>query len=195
AVTHRLFDMLNVRYITTMPDRTPDTDRFTRVADAELSIWENPRALGRAWMVGRYERIRGLDDAFARLHAPDFDPRQTALLESEPPPLDPIAARGTATMTAFTPHRITVEVNTPGPGLLVLPEIAYPGWRARVDGNVAPVLTANYILRAVPVPKGQHRVVLDYEPASYRVGLYFSTLALAVMVASLTYRGQRRKPQ
>jgi len=195
AVTHRLFDMLNVRYITTMPDRTPDTDRFMRVADAELTIWENPHAFGKAWVVGKYTLIRGLEEAFAHLNSPHFDPRQTALLEHVPPPLDPRAAQGRAEMTHFTPHRITVEVDTPAPGLLVLSEVAYPGWRAHVDGQAAPLFTANYILRAVPVPAGRHRVQLTYDPASYRVGLYGSALALAVMVASLTYRGWRHQPK
>jgi hypothetical protein len=192
ALDHPLFDMLNVRYVTTTPERQLDTARFRRAHEAELTIWENMRAPGPAWMVGEWERVKGADQAVARLSAPDFDPRRTALLEGEAPVQpDPDAAGSPARIVEFQPHRITAEVDARGSGLLIFSETAFPGWRATVDGSPAPLLTANYILRAVALNAGTHRVTLTYEPASYRVGLFLICLTLGAMVASLTYRSPR----
>jgi hypothetical protein len=193
AVTHPLFNLLNVAYVTTEPDRKLDETLFHQVDQQELTVWENPRALGEAWVVGAIERVEGQDQAFARLSAPDFNPRTTALLESPPPALG--STGGTASITEFSPHRISLDVTTQGNSLLVLSEIAFPGWKATVDNQPAPVLTADYILRSVPVPSGSHKVIVTYEPASYRVGLYLTSAASALFSAALAMQwGRKRRP-
>ncbi len=60
----------------------------------------------------------------------------------------------------WTPNRITVQAE--GPGLLVLSEVAYPGWQVRVDGLPAPLLTPAGVLRGVLLPAGRHEVVFVY---------------------------------
>ncbi len=62
----------------------------------------------------------------------------------------------------WTPNRVTVEVE--GPGLLVLSEVAYPGWQARLDSAPVPLLTPAGILRAVTLPPGKHTAVFFYRP-------------------------------
>ncbi|MGQ9715674.1 MAG: YfhO family protein, partial [Anaerolineae bacterium] len=63
---------------------------------------------------------------------------------------------------------------------LFLSEVFYPGWRAEVDGEPAPISRANGFFRAVLVPAGQHRVVLVFSPPSWRVGLGLSLVAWLV---------------
>ena len=63
-----------------------------------------------------------------------------------------------------------------------------PGWHAWVDGQEAPVLRANVIHRAVRLPAGQHRVEFRYVPAAFRLGLYGTAAALAVLLALGTAR-------
>src|ERR1051326_5728792 len=55
-------------------------------------------------------------------------------------------------------------------GILVISQIDYPGWKARVDGRTAEIVRANYALPAIPIPQGEHRVTLSFEPLSFRVG-------------------------
>jgi uncharacterized membrane protein YfhO len=68
------------------------------------------------------------------------------------------------------------------PGYLVLSEVYYPGWRAWVDGEEAPVLRANYAFRAVAVSAGNHTVRLVFEPALWRWGLVLAGATVAVLV-------------
>jgi hypothetical protein len=193
AITHPLFNLLNVAYVTTENDRKLDETLFHPVDQQELTVWENPRALGEAWVVGAAEKVETLDQAFARLSAPDFNPRTTALLEGNLPVLG--ASEGSASVTEFSPHRISLDVTSQGNGLLVLSEIAFPGWNATVDNQATPVLTADYILRSVPVPSGSHKVTVTYEPASYRVGLYLTSVACAFFAAALAMKwGRKPRP-
>jgi hypothetical protein len=82
---------------------------------------------------------------------------------------------GEAEVTAWSPNRITLAAT--GPGRLVLSEMAYPGWRARVDGDEAAV-QAEGVLRAVDVGAGAHRVEFEYRPASVYVGAALTALGL-----------------
>ncbi len=86
-----------------------------------------------------------------------------------------------------SPNRITVRAA--GPGLLVLSEIAYPGWQVALDGDSLPLETAFGILRAVPLPEGKHQVTFVYRPWSVYLGL---ALGLAGLVlAWVAGRGGR----
>jgi len=87
----------------------------------------------------------------------------------------------------WTPNWIRIRVD--GPGQLVLSEIAYPGWQARVDGAPAPVETYASILRSVEVDAGEHEVVLAFIPASLYWGAAIGALALlALVVLKVTRR-------
>jgi uncharacterized membrane protein YfhO len=68
-------------------------------------------------------------------------------------------------------------------GYLVLSEAFFPGWRAYVDGVEAPVLRANYVFRAVPLPEGARQVTFSYQPASWRLGLAASALGWVLVLA------------
>ena len=74
--------------------------------------------------------------------------------------------------------------------VLVLSDLYHPGWRATVDGTPVPVRRANHALRAVTVPAGVHRVVIDYAPASIRTGTAVSLLGLMALAAMVWRRGR-----
>ena len=79
-------------------------------------------------------------------------------------------------MSAWTPNRIAVTAT--GPGRLVLSEVAYPGWRARVDGQPAPIAIEYDLLRAVDLAAGTHTVVFTFEPVSVYAGAVITLLSL-----------------
>ena len=182
---HPILNLLNVRWITTVPDVPLDPLRFKKVADAELTVWENPRAMGRAWITEKADMIYGVDEAYRKLVDPAFDPHLTALLEKDTPPMDTGASAGRVTITGFLPQRVDVAVDSRGRGLLVLSETAYPGWHAYINGRTSPVITADYLLRATPVPAGRSEVVFKYEPTSYRLGLYLAAMVTLCLCGSL----------
>ncbi len=93
----------------------------------------------------------------------------------------------TSQVSHITHHasRITYHVITSTPVLLILSETDYPGWQATVDGQPAPILRADYILRAVPLPAGEHTVELTFHPFSFTIGAMISALTLVVIAVVL----------
>jgi uncharacterized membrane protein YfhO len=74
----------------------------------------------------------------------------------------------------------------------VLSEAYYPAWKAYVDGRPVPLYVADHVLRAVPVPAGEHTVELRYESWSLRVGMAVSLISYLALIA-LALAGARRR--
>ena len=77
-----------------------------------------------------------------------------------------------ATRTAF--RHIEIEAEAAAPAVVVLAQNFYPGWRATVNGQPAPVLRANHAFQAIPIPAGQSTVRLDYVDWPFRIGALLS---------------------
>lgn len=174
--------------------RGPDPTR-----GVQLLRWDNREALPRAYAVGRYAVV-SQQAALDHVLRGDVDFHSTVLLDGAPR-LEPEEASGPwlrpATIAAYAPERVVVDVELEQAGVLVLTDSDYPGWRAELDGEETPILRANGLYRAVAVPPGKHQVVFDYRPASLRWGVAGSLLsALALAAAPLAARllGSGRTP-
>jgi hypothetical protein len=125
----------------------------------------------RTFVVGEYVVEPDDEAALARLMAPEFDPAQTVIVDREPGcDVSPEAGDGTAEFGDYSGNRVTIGVETPKAGLVVLTDPWYPGWRASVDGNPAEIVRAYTVFRAVCVPAGEHDVTFQFRPTSWYVG-------------------------
>jgi len=159
-----------------------------------VRIYRYRGALPRAYIVYRSETIRDEKAALERLTSPSFNPRSAVVLERDAGLGRRHAPRLTrARITRLAPERIEMVVHPDQKGVLVLTDLYYPGWRAYVDGEERPILRANTIMRGVILEKGAHRVVFDYKPLPFRVGLWTSLLTLAGIVAYLGVDVSRKK--
>lgn len=85
------------------------------------------------------------------------------------------------------PNNNTVELSceNASPSFLVLTDLYYPGWTAKVDGVQVPLYCANYAFRGVPLEPGKHEIVFKFEPASFWTGI---KLAFGLLIfVSLTW--------
>jgi uncharacterized membrane protein YfhO len=78
---------------------------------------------------------------------------------------------------------VTFRVRAASDGFLVMSDTFYPGWRADVDGKPLPVVRANFALRGICLPAGDHEVVFYFEPMTLRMGVMLSVAGLAVVIA------------
>lgn len=207
-------DLLNTRYIVA-PGVLPDTRVVYESQIAapgaanqnpqRIFVLENPDATPRAYLVGRTEVIATPEETWVRMSSPDFNPLETAILP-EPIDFEPVAAdslgAGTVTLQSYTPDEIVWQVETDAPRLLVASEIYYPaGWKAFIDGEEAPIYRVNYLLRAVPVPEGQHTVTMRFDPPTERLSFWLSALSTLlvyggiVALAGLAFVQRRRKQE
>lgn len=87
-------------------------------------------------------------------------------------------------------------------GLAVFSDIYYAkGWKAFVDGKETPIMKADYVLRAIKVPAGNHLIEFHFHPDSFykgqKISLVFSLLVILLCAAALYdwFRKNRNKVQ
>jgi hypothetical protein len=168
-------------------DRGKDEDV---AGETEVTLFENRRALPRAWIV---ERVAAMPEPEAirtvkTSRFPDgtsFDARHAALVDSllVPPTLTFSPGASAVNVGRVGDGDIDLRVTSQGGGFLVLSENAYPGWRARIDGSETPIYRADVTLQAVVVPAGTHRVDFTMESESLRWGLITSGISALICVA------------
>ena len=187
-------NLLSVRY--TVRRKSDKSTGATPVySDDMWNVYENPEALPRAWIVHSVEVDRSAERPLKRIVDPTFDLRRTVLVENPvEPPLDGHRVEFEDIVRWLTnePNRLELEVTAGGPGLLVLSEVFYPGWTARVDGVPATIYRADGLLRAVPIAQGTHRVSLRYKPASVRWGVILTVLTFLGVLCLGRFRDPKR---
>ncbi|HEY6050589.1 MAG TPA: YfhO family protein, partial [Thermoanaerobaculia bacterium] len=135
------------------------------------------------------------DRAWARAAGAGADGRRVVLdRQPAPAPVEGTPGKGfvVARIAEERPERVVAEVSSDAAGILVLTDVAYPGWKARADGNPAEILLADGVFRGVALPAGSHRVVFAYRPASVIAGGAISAAALVVFLL-LARRGEPRR--
>ena len=77
-------------------------------------------------------------------------------------------------LTEDKSNHLSFNVNAYKPGWLILQDVWYPGWRARIDGEVVPIRYADYLFRGVYIPGGLHTLTFDYQPTWFYFGCILS---------------------
>jgi hypothetical protein len=195
-----LLDYLSTRYIIEspwepflIPGNPLISTGFRHVFRAQgYSIVENLRSHPRLTVVARAELSEPGEPLLRRLADREFPAGGTVLVEDPQDVIDaPSGAAGTAVFVYYRAESVEVAVAATTPGMLLLNDQLYPGWRATVDGVPARIAMANYLFRGVKVPQGQHRVRFEYRPFSLYFGGVLSTLGV-IGVALLFVAGRRR---
>jgi len=92
---------------------------------------------------------------------------------------------GHCQLRAFLHTRVEADCEARMPALAVFLEQYDEGWSATVDGQRAPLLRANLIMRAVPLEPGRHRIVLRFSPAGLSLGVALSMVGVVAFAAFL----------
>jgi hypothetical protein len=134
----------------------------------------------RARLVPGAQLMESAEAALAVVTDPDFDPDGVVVLEAGVgEPLPASGGGGTAVVVpSEDPNRVTIDVDADGPTWLLLSDVWYPGWEARVDGVPTAIWRGNYLFRAVPIPAGGHVVEFSYRPQSFLVGMLLAAAAV-----------------
>jgi hypothetical protein len=153
---------------------------FDSVFAGPVRLFRVPDPFPRAYVVGG-ARTAADEGAITAIGDPGFDPRREVLLPpGTPVAVSPAGFTSEARVSWRRMDSLGIAAESSGPGWLVVTEAWQRGWTARVDGAAAPVIRANGLFRAVPLPGGRHEVVLRYDPPGLRLGLALSLAGLAV---------------
>jgi hypothetical protein len=183
-------NLLNVRY-TIRPASAADPAPV--YFDGTWKVFENPAAFPRAWVVHQAVVVPSHKAAFSQLDQPGVDLHQVAVVETQSVPgMQPAAAADAVDFRSYEADRIAVDVNAASAGMLVLSEMYYPGWSAKVNGKAATIYRVDGALRGIPVAAGANHVELTYAPNSFRLGAALSFTTVIAVFAGWLRVGRHR---
>jgi hypothetical protein len=131
------------------------------------------------------------EDVLTRLAIHPFDPWEVALIDRRSAQgntfsgLHPGRVKQHLRRLDYGQNSLRIEIESALPGMLVLTDTYYPGWRATVNGEKARIYKVNGAFRGVLVPAGSSEVRMDYRPMSVPVGITISLVTLAGMIILL----------
>ena len=153
---------------------------------------QNPGTMGNAWFINEINTVANADAEIASLNG--FNPANTAIVDvrfSEQiiDGLDNVGA--SITLTEYKPNYLKYNSTASKSGIAIFSEIYYDkGWNAYVDGELKPHFRANYVLRGMQIPAGNHVVEFKFEPAVYHVSeriAFASSIILLLLLAFVSY--------
>ena len=158
----------------------------------------NPFALGNAWFVDEVDYVNNANEEIEAIHG--LNPTEKAIVDKKfESVIQSLPSDSTATieLVAYEPNYLKYEVSSDKGGTVVFSEIYYPGWKSTIDGQEVAHGRANYILRAMNVPAGQHVVEFRFDPTSLHVteNIAFVALGLLVLLAIVTLYMSFRRPK
>ena len=174
-------DMLNCKYVLSRDQKGGAEEAFPRM---------NPN--GHAWFVSSVSTAENAKKALELVNTVDI--KNVAVIESKEvnkPSANSFSKDTTSTVkqTAYSTDTIKYQSNNANAGLALFSEVFYNeangGWHVMVDGKEAKAMRANYILRAVEVPAGNHQITWYYKPADR--SLYFSIEVAASAIVLLLF--------
>jgi hypothetical protein len=168
----------------------PTPPGLERIAEIMPRVWllrvRDP--LPRVFVAAQAEVVA--DDAVAPrlLTAQVLDGRIALLAPDERarPIAGPDKPMAPCRVDAFENAEVRATCRADSDAVAVFVEQYYPGWTATVDGQPAPLVRANMLMRAVPIRQGEHAIVLRYRPVAMTAAEWLSALSLlAVLVLAL----------
>lgn len=175
--------ILGVRYLIAHESQSlpPAIDGEIVASERGYRLYELDAAPPRATVTSAWTVVDGAE-ALEEVLTEGFDPARTAVVEGDPgiEPAGP-GVSGTATYSEVRPEDVRISVRADAPSLVVVRNVWEPGWVASVDGAPAPVLRADHLLQAVPVPEGSHEIRLVYREPAIGLGIALSAVAWTVL--------------
>ena len=161
---HRpLLDLSGVRYLfTTQQPDLPDLVLKRKGADG-VRVYENVRALPRAFLVPCTREMSGEQAAWQALLQLD-DPRSLALVEGAGLSICREGETGSLELEQTSPSQMRIQADLEGPAWLVIGQTFYPGQQVRVDGQMVQVVRTDYLFSGIPLAAGRHEVTWSYTP-------------------------------
>ena len=164
----------------------------------------NPQALGNAWFVDTLAYVNSADAEMAFLD--HFDASRQAVADAKFQSVlgqaKPKQPGDTIYETSYAPNKLTYKARSAAGGLAVFSEVYFPwGWNITIDGKPAEMGRVNYVLRALPIPAGEHDIEFGFFPTELRTTETLattSTVVIGLMVVAaivMAFVPRRRKDE
>ncbi|MEW6096293.1 MAG: YfhO family protein [bacterium] len=177
----QLLNLLNIKYI--ISREKLGGSELKLIEDKKVKIYKNPTCFSRAFLVPQAIVIKDRNEILRKMLNRDFDPQKEVILEEKIPNKSQIPNfKSQIQIIDYQPNKVIINTSSPTNCILFLSDTYYPGWKAFVDGKVTKIYRANYTFRAIPLPKGRHKVEFNYSPVSFKIGMLISLLTISFII-------------
>ena len=164
-------NMLNTKYIIFNPDAPPVI---------------NPYRQGNAWFAENAVLVENANEEIMAIK--NLKPEETAIIDKKFGDLlsgnnYPVTQGDTISLISYQPNELIYKYSAGSEKLVVFSDIYYPaGWKCFVDDNETPYMRANYVLRAMIAPPGDHEIKFSFEPQSFITGNKVSLASSVLLI-------------
>lgn len=152
-------------------------------------VIDNKFAYGNAWFVNDVKLVEDANQEILSINK--IDPKQTAIINQKYSSLVNESYNkndALIVMDDYKPNHISYSSKSSSDQLAVFSEMFYhDDWVAYIDGKEVPHLRANYILRSLPVPAGEHKIDFKFEPKMMTIGDAISIITFILIIAGLFF--------
>lgn len=185
------------------PDADEQAEEFAEMhynlvyQDQDVLIYQDKAAFPRAFVVYQVKNVPSFDSALNLLSDPSLNLRQVGVVENLPVELENSINRKNPSMPyvggsakLINSGQLDIEVNTEMPGLLIVSDQYYPGWKAYVDGRLTPIYAVDGMFRGIFLNAGEHIVEFKYRPLSFIIGGIISAVSLLMTQYFLIFQAR-----
>lgn len=166
--------------------------------DGPYALFEFTGALPRAKVYSNWEVNTNDQANLKKLADLNFHPAQTVLISTPEPGLPATATNensGSVGYQSYQTKRIVLDATNTAPSVLLLNDRFDPDWRVTVDGQPAPLLRCNFIMRGVYLPAaGHHTVEFDFSLPHRPLYITLSAIGVGVLLGAFLWFSRRRTP-
>ncbi len=150
---------------------------------------QNPYAYGNAWFVDKVDYVDNANEEIDRVGKLDLRHEAVAdkKFREQMGQSKTQDQTSVVKITSYQPNQLEYQVSSGKGGIIVFSEIYYPGWTATVDGQPTDIGRVNYILRAINVKPGHHKIVLKFFPKTVTETETISYIAYGVLFLVLVF--------
>ena len=181
----KFFDIVSIKYfLSAQPMSDPSFQEVFQ--NSGIYVYQYINYLPHIYTIGHYQVASKDEDALKTIALPEFNPRNTVLLNEDPgvpnPAIAPYDKNGLK-FNSYTNNVIEISANAPQDTFLVLTDYYFPNWHAFIDGKETKIFRANYLDRAIRLPKGEHQVKFVFSPPM--TWFYVSLLSWLVVLSGI----------
>lgn len=167
-------NMLNVKYI-------------IRDNKGQTVALNNPYTNGNAWFVEQLKEVATSDEEILALDSLNLKKeavfKADEMLKNRPKHNYELDSLASVELISYKPNHLVYKSSNANDGLAIFSEMYYKnGWQATIDGEEVPHFRANYLLRALAVPKGDHTIAFTFEPQVIKTGSRIALITTLLLV-------------
>ena len=180
----------NVKYYMDTAERAGPG--IEKILSGRINLYRDNHAKERVYIAAKVKKFDNDEDVIKHLKSKEFLPDEAAVAGNVFPPVPGGQKASEAEIVKYTPNRIEIQAETEKEAVLVISNMYYNKWKAKINGKKAKVYRVNYAAMGVVIPEGESRVELFFDPMLMIISLLL-TAAAFIMYLAVYLREMKRK--